>query len=328
MSDSRYHVHVCLVRGDQPDIEDAVVETLSEQCFFTWDFYQKENANNYTRKQLDSCDYVLLVLGNSYGQLSASGVSYLHLNYVYANTKHKPMLCLIKTKPQSTENPRQLRDFRSLIQKEYLNTVFYSDEKEFSSMLKTAFRDLKRQSPKQGWQPALPIFGASSSPNSAPKKPPTAHKTGTAPSKARQTDSSANTTVEISDVFNFRYKVHAYQEGNFKELVLEQILTWGEILAVLTDVAIVPVVEDSVLRQMNDFLNSNAMPAVKAIMPFAHAVARAQIDVADFKRIKDQLLQNEWLKIVSTNTRGRNQVQVTDAGVHQLRQWQQQYKTG
>ena len=132
MSQQRYHIHVCLVRSEQPDLENALQVAMVDDYFLTWDLSgSPSNFLDYTRRQIDRCDYVLFVLGDSYGNLSPSGVSYLHLSYVYATTKRKTLFALVKQAedvvPQNETCTRQRADFASMVEKDQAKyTTTYS----------------------------------------------------------------------------------------------------------------------------------------------------------------------------------------------------------
>lgn len=158
MSQHRYHIHVCLVKNEQPELENALQIALADSYFLTWDLNgTPANFMDYTRKQIDRCDYVLFVLGDSYGNLSPSGVSYLHLSYVYATTKRKTLFTLIKQAELVTLNndthARQRGDFAGTLEKDQTDyTTFYGNDLE-SAMSQCLFnlKQLIERFPKAGW---------------------------------------------------------------------------------------------------------------------------------------------------------------------------------
>lgn len=158
MSQQRYHIHVCLVRNEQPDLENALQVAMAEGYFLTWDLSgSPSNFLDYTRRQIDRCDYVLFVLGDSYGNLSPSGVSYLHLSYVYATTKRKTLFALVKQAEdvvsQNETRTRQRADFASMVEKDQAKyTTTYSHN--LISAVQTCLINLTQliaAVPKAGW---------------------------------------------------------------------------------------------------------------------------------------------------------------------------------
>ena len=55
------------------------------------------------RRQIDECDYVILLLGSQYGEQSIAGVSYLSLEYEYALSQAKPVIVFMHEQPESRE---------------------------------------------------------------------------------------------------------------------------------------------------------------------------------------------------------------------------------
>ncbi len=48
--------------------------------FFSWGLEQRTPLNTaFARRQIDDCDYVVILLGSQYGEQSVSGVGYMHL---------------------------------------------------------------------------------------------------------------------------------------------------------------------------------------------------------------------------------------------------------
>lgn len=46
---------------------------------------------------------MVLLLGSQYGEQSVSGVSYMHLEYIYAVTKQKPVIVFMHDAPESRD---------------------------------------------------------------------------------------------------------------------------------------------------------------------------------------------------------------------------------
>ena len=96
MIDKRYHVFICTSGVDMQAERVVLSQALVSQGFFSWGLEQRTPLTTaFARRQIDDCDYFVLLLGGCYGDLSASGVSYMHLEYIYAVTKQKPILVLM-----------------------------------------------------------------------------------------------------------------------------------------------------------------------------------------------------------------------------------------
>lgn len=93
MLDKRYQVFITTSGKEMQPERMAVSQTLIGMGFFSWGLEQRTPLSTaFARRQIDDCDYVLLLLGSQYGEQSVSGVSYLNLEYIYAVTKQKPII--------------------------------------------------------------------------------------------------------------------------------------------------------------------------------------------------------------------------------------------
>ena len=100
MLDKRYQVFI-ITSGKEMQPERMVVsQTLIGMGYFSWGLEQRTPLSTaFARRQIDDCDYVLLLLGSQYGEQSVSGVSYMHLEYIYAVTKQKPIIVFMHEDP-------------------------------------------------------------------------------------------------------------------------------------------------------------------------------------------------------------------------------------
>ncbi len=112
------------------------------------------------RRRIDESDYYILLVGSRYGSLMPSGVSYTHMEYVYAATKQKPILVLMHESPetrapelqeQTVEAKLKFSDFRKVLLREREHIVYWRDAKDLASALHNALPALIRRYPTTGW---------------------------------------------------------------------------------------------------------------------------------------------------------------------------------
>ncbi|MFW2177747.1 MULTISPECIES: DUF4062 domain-containing protein [unclassified Moraxella] len=296
----RYHIHVCLVRNEHPEFENALQLALSDGYFLTWDLIAHPSQfMDYTRQQIDQCDYLLFVLGNGYGHLSPSGVSLLHLSYIYAVTKKKPLLALIKTQTPQVEFSRQRIDLASLIDKDQGNrAMYFLRTQQAIDELKLALNDLINTESTQGW-----VRGTIAQPFSRnilqPKPATTTTLRGnllsSVPNPSKNFDPPPNfENMTLDDSFLVNFSAHAYQAGNLQEVMATHSFTWREVIDQLR--LLTPnFSSDSLLRRLNESLKPVALMEASKVVPNLHAVSRHQINNVDFQWLKQQLVDNQWL---------------------------------
>jgi len=123
---------------------------------------------------------------------------------------------------------------------------------------------------------------------------------------AQTEDESSQLDVPVvrgDEVMTFDYRVHAYQDGNFRELRPRRKMTWNEIMLAVGPGFRPAAPEDAFARLLNDYLNISALKDVHEVMPRAHATARCQINVRALHAIKMQLKNNHWIVPIGRDDR-------------------------
>jgi hypothetical protein len=105
--------------------------------------------------------------------------------------------------------------------------------------------------------------------------------------------------------------MHAYQDGNFKELKIQKQMTWAQLLSVLGTTFIHPTPEEYFSKRINEYLNETGLNDARLEMPRAHAVARSQINIRALHSIKMQMRQNDWIVQSGRDDRQRMLWQLT-----------------
>lgn len=318
----RYHIHVCLVRNEHPEFENALQLALSDDYFLTWDLIAHPNTFiEYSRQQIDRCDYLLFVLGNSYGHISLSGVSLLHLSYIYAATKRKPMIALIKTQTGNVTFTRQRLDLANLMQKDQGERVIYFHRTQDAiDEGQKALKTLIINHPQVGWTRAKysasndnvilpkPIDMSLDKPDSlfAPIATPSVYTPSGVSTPAigglnvdASGQSAGSAPAELSAIapdvsILVNFSAHAYQDGNLQDIMAAHTFTWGEIIDLLKPLN-APFSSDMMQRRLSESLKPAALAEASKTMPNVHAVSRCQINAVDFQWIKKQLVDNKWL---------------------------------
>jgi hypothetical protein len=93
-----------------------------------WQHDKVEYDWSLVREQIEMADAFLFVLGEEYGQISQTGISYQHRELVYARSLQKPIMVLIKNThegPSQSEDARRLADFHAILMKEFPFRVWH-----------------------------------------------------------------------------------------------------------------------------------------------------------------------------------------------------------
>lgn len=319
MLDKRYQVFITTSGKEMQPERMVVSQTLIGMGYFSCGLEQRTPLSTaFARRQIDDCDYVLLLLGSQYGEQSVSGVSYLHLEYIYAVTKQKPIIVLMHENPESRDKSlhetkpelkERFKEFRAQLQKEAEQVITYKSLRELELAIRSYMPQMLERYPVVGWVRPQSIQSLQDEIDRL--------KSQLSQAKMAQTNVEADPflslpRVTVHDIFSFDYRMHAYQDGNFKELTPVREMTWLGLLTLLSKTFNQPSPEEYFSKTLNHYLNETGLQDVQKQMPRAHAVSRAQINVRALHTIKQQMRQNEWIIPVGRDDRQRMLWKLTD----------------
>lgn len=309
----RYHIHISLVRNENLYLENALEYALSKDYFLTWDLLATNtNFVEYSRQQIDQCDYMIFILGNDYGHLSLSGVSYLHLSYIYASSKRVPMIALVNTQLNQNELLRQRLDLFNLVIKEQgLRVIHFGQTHDGVSECVRMLGEIKEKFPRLGWVKdtrSLSTLPAAASGdlksmfvsdrfhirNGVQPALTDSSLEGTQQSPEAEARPTQVTPKELNEALLVNYTAHAFEGGNLQEISATYTFSWGNIVQTLQALP-QPFTSNMMLTQINDSLKDAAMAEALKISPNIHAVSRCQISSIDYQWIKSQLVKKRWL---------------------------------
>lgn len=327
MLDRRYQVFLT-TSGEEMQAERAlVVQTLVGMGFFAWGLESRTPLSSaYARRHIDDCDYVILLLGSQYGEQSVSGIGYMHLEYIYAVTKQKPIMVIMhqapeqhatrlleqgQAQPQSPELEQKFRQFRQQLQQDVEHVVLYRERRDLELALRSTMPHMLAHSPSLGWVRPQNLQMLQDEIDDLRVK--------LAQAKL-QLDPSQNDPflslpkVLINDVFAFEYRMNAYQDVNFKTLIVMKQVQWIELLKRLAIEFAQPMPEALFSKLINDYLEQTGLADAQRELPRAHSIARVQINIRALATIKQQMRQNQWIVPVGRDDRQRMLWQVTELG--------------
>lgn len=318
MLDKRYQVFISTSGAEMQPERIILSQTLVGMGFFSWGLEQRTPLNTaFARRQIDDCDYVVILLGSQYGEQSVSGVGYMHLEYIYAVTKQKPIIVFMHEDPASRdpslhdtkpELQEKFKEFRQLLQQEADQVFCYRTLRDLEMAVRLNMPQMLERYPVSGWVRPQNTQALHDEIDQLKAKVAQLERDG----GTREVDPFLSLPkVSMHEVFSFEYRMHAYQDGNFKELKVEKRLTWAQLLAILGSTFINPTPEEFFSKRMNEYLNETGLEDARAEMPRAHAVARAQINIRALHSLKLQMRQNDWIVPSGRDDRQRLLWQIT-----------------
>lgn len=318
MLDKRYQVFISTSGSEMQPERIILSQTLVGMGFFSWGLEQRNPLSTaFARRQIDDCDYVVILLGSQYGEQSVSGVGYMHLEYIYAVTKQKPIIIFMHDDPASREPSlhdakaelrEKFNDFRKLLQNEVDQVFTYRSLRDLEMAVRLNMPQMLERYPVTGW--VRPQNAQALHDEIDQLKARIAQMEAEA-GKREPDPFLSLPKVSMHEIFSFEYRMHAYQDGNFKELKIQKKLTWAELLAILGSTFVNPTPEEFFSKRLNEYLNETGLEDARIEMPRAHAVARAQMNIRALHSLKMQMRQNDWIVPTGRDDRQRLLWQIT-----------------
>ncbi|WP_352309387.1 DUF4062 domain-containing protein [Psychrobacter sp. W2-37-MNA-CIBAN-0211] len=308
MPNRRYHIHVICADNDQLLVLDSLAVFFQARAFLTYDVSSKlPKASLYGRQCIDACDYALMVVGDSYGTVQNTGVSQMHLSYLNAKAKLKPLLILVKKHHQGADISRQLQEFINTVTQQAKHVHYYDADTDIEQLLIQAYHNMViHYSVKDVWlkvsEESIRLI-KQASPDSIISRPPmnTPLKQNSGVVDGGVADSVSKPIV-LTDTFSIQYSAQAYAGGNLTDVTRSMTLSWQEVLCTLMKI---PATFSSYGLQsaMNRLIASKAEHDIKQEMPNVHAVARCQISQKDLNHLQRQLVAANWIQLTTYGTR-------------------------
>lgn len=308
MPNRRYHIHIICADNDQLLVLDSLAIFFQSRAFLTYDVSsQLPKASLYGRQCIDSCDYALMLIGDSYGTVQRNGVSQMHLSYLNAKAKLKPLLILIKNHHPDASISRQLQEFIKSVTRQD-NTIYYYDtETDIEPLLVQAYYNaVTNHQVVGGWLRANEEMIKFSKQTVAERFADLLSTDKTLKENSPPADEFVSDDVSkpiiLLEAFDIQYSAQAYAGGNLTDVTRPLTLTWQEILIALMKI---PATFSSYGLQnaVNRLIASKAEQDIKKEMPNVHAVSRCQISQDDLNQLQRQLVGANWIQLTTYGTR-------------------------
>lgn len=291
MPNHRYHIHVICVAHDQPMVLDGLAVFFQNVAFLTYDIATSSTqASVYSRQCIDDCDCTIVVIGDSYGSAEKNSVSQLHLSYLSARTKIKPMLVLIKSLGKSKKASRQLRDFTRLVEQQVYDVYYYDDKTDIPKLLIDVHTKMvKKHNLVASWT----RMQKSSNADKAQKLSGLSSEKNTAANNIDQ-------PFKLSELVEIRYSAQAYEDGNLSDIKMTIKLSWQQILQAI---ALISATFSSYSLQVciNRLIASHAEKDIKQQMPNVHAVSRYQVFHSDLNHLQQFLVTAKCIQLTASS---------------------------
>lgn len=248
------------------------------------------------RATIDAADIFVLLVGASYGAISESGESYIHKEAVYAKSKNKHVVALLKNTELKSLSSQSVQRLRSLHRLMMTGVFKYWNAKEELMLI-------ARQVLRHLLKPQLGLSVVSMTQNIEPIL----------------NDVVTDTLFELSS-YPIRFSGKVFAHGNCSDVQLKLELSWDTAFINVASVMTAPVTEDKMRSVLEDYVSEYHRDQFMAKVVDSHALGDVRCNEIEFQRLKAYLKGAGVIENVSNSGSGlRNYWQLTPRGENKLR---------
>lgn len=247
------------------------------------------------KKTIDDADIFLLLVSDGYGAISDSGESYIHREAVYAKSKQKTVVALLKNANLKTLSQQEIQRLRTLHRLMMSGVFKYWSTRE--DLLLTA-----RQVLREHLKPQLGIQSGR-----------------VEPIVSEKVEQAITDTLFQMSSYPMRFSGKVFAHGNCHEVEVSVSLTWDVAFMNLGAIMTAPVTEDRMRSVLEDFVEDQYRDEFMSSIADAHALADVRCNDLEFQRLKAYLKGAGVIENVATESTGlRRYWQLTQKGESRL----------
>ena len=260
---------------------------------------------NLTRSQIEDADLFIMILGDEYGPMAPTGISYLHREFVHAQSLSKPVLSFVKnTSPthNQTEDQRRLAGFHGLITK--TNYRLWHLREELIAHIKTGVvNGLSNKT--GGW------LKLDSAPEYQAQSP---IQIKTAEMKAKIDNKQWRQKTRQAVRLQFSAKVYEAGNNTLEEITVSQ--RWDIVFGCVGRLMKIPCSEERLRTALESLVEAEVKRRLLQKHLSAHAVDDVRINRIQFSTLLGQWLEHDLVQ--QHKIAGRDGWHLTEEGVARL----------
>lgn len=273
------------------------------------------------KKLIDESDYYILLLGSRYGSLSPSGVSFTHMEYVYATTKQKPILVVMHEAPETRpaelheatpEGRLKFKDFRQLLQRGM--TVGWTDERSLEMAIRQYMPQLIQSRPMPGWVRANQVSNPQLERENQMLKQRLAELEEERDQWLGKGVGNQAALAQGQELFEVSYRCKAYAAGNCEDVAVRSQLSWNALFLSFAPYLSQLQHEDFIAAKIAERVQEVALKDVQATRPKTHAITDITLAPLCFNTIKVQFRTLGLIRRVPRSDDARAWWQLTTLG--------------
>lgn len=300
-SNTRPQVYICTDPNDTGDVLYTITRVVLQLGGIPVYMHYTPESGEYdwplTNKVIDQSDLFILLVGDSYGALSDTGESFIHREAVYAKSKSKKVVALLKNTELKGIPPVEVQRLRSLHRLTMTGVFKYWNHKEDLMLIsRQVLRDLLK-----------PQLGLSDTKSVKPNE-----------EHIPLHEAIADTLFDMKS-YEMRFSGKVFAHGNCHEITRAVNLTWDMAFLNIGVMMTAPVSEDRMRSALESYVEEHYREEFMAAVKDSHALSNIRCNDIEFQRLKAFMKGAGVIENVATETSGlRSYWQLTHVGENRL----------
>lgn len=311
MDDRKFQMFIS-ISGKEMSMEYSILcQTLVAMGYFAWGLETKSQATeSLIRRQIDECDYYVILIGQFYGDLSSSRMSYMHLEYIYAMARQKPIVAFIDmSQPICAKNNQKIHTLRHWIQNDVTCVFPYDGIEDLESKVRARIPEVHVCYQATGWVRSMDTQVLHDEIQHLKCKIKQLEY-----GKTRQIGLVHQfTSVKFHDVFDLEYYVTTYknESDQSQKIKCSKRIIWLDLVKLLGQYFLQPQAEEQFEQCLNYYLTQMVWNEQYLFDAKITGISGIEVHVKSLYTIKIQMKQNEWIIPIGRDHRYRLIWQVT-----------------
>lgn len=302
MPDEKRYLVYLASNAEGLELERYEIERqLARQGMFNIGFACRDDGAAYdwdlVRKQIEYSDLFILLVGETYGPMAPTGISFLHREFVHARTAGKTILSFIQNLPEHNLSPEQsrLRGFSQLVTQQGQYKRWHLRD-ELVSHVRSSIRSL-RGNLSGGWVRTNKEIKTVAKTPASSVVTPLRQVAAVDPSMARKR------FEKVRQVVNLQIAAKVYEGGNLSTEEMLLPVRLDQIYRAFSAVLSNSVSEDRLRAHLENVVSATVKKQLLKRRTNAHAVDDVRISKGQFRGILETL--RDLGMVVSTGEASR-----------------------
>lgn len=302
--DKRYQVFVSSTFQDlQAERQEVMHALLELDCIPSgMELFPAADETQWSliKRQIDDCDYYILIVAGRYGSIGSDDISFTEMEYRHALEIGKPIIAFLHKNPgkipseyseQSLEGREKLRLFRERIQQRLCK--LWETPSELGSVVSRSLVQLIKASPAIGWVRANEL----SSPETNLELLKLRRQIDELKAEIEKSKTSgpegSNELAQGEDIVTVRYDFYAQLKGTYERDIWKEDLdlSWDDIFGTIGPLMIHEANEFALTEALNRMIDEWSRNALDEQYPQLNEAILTDFEIEknDFDTIKIQL---------------------------------------